>query len=102
MSFFVDSNIFIAVVTDDTDRSDTARDLLNADRQFYSSIYNIIEVCNVLATKCQFSRNRIETIEETIRRYTDAISHSSVLLQEADSIQEETYVTAMDARRRAD
>lgn len=97
MSFFVDSNICIAVVTDDTDRSTVARDLLNTDRRFDSSIYNIMEVRNVLATKYHFPPTRIGTIEETIRRYTGAISHSSVLLQEADSIQEETYVTAMDA-----
>ena len=31
MKLFVDSNIFIAIVTDDTDRSDSARDLLNSD-----------------------------------------------------------------------
>jgi predicted nucleic acid-binding protein len=97
MSLFVDSNIFIAIVTDDTDRSDTARELLNSDRDFYSSIYNIMEVRNVLATKYHFKRDRIEEVERTVRTYSNPVSHSSVLVQEADEIQEETYVTAMDA-----
>jgi len=34
MKLFVDSNIFIAIVTDDTDRSDTARELLNRNTSF--------------------------------------------------------------------
>jgi len=97
MKLFVDSNIFIAIVTDDTDRSDIARDLLNSDHEFYSSIYNVMEVRNVLATKYHFKRDRIEEVERTIRTYADPVSHSSVLIQKADEIQEETYTTAMDA-----
>ena len=31
-------DVFIAIVTDDTDRSDITRELLNSDREFYSSI----------------------------------------------------------------
>ena len=54
MTLFVDSNIFIAIVTGDTDRSDLAQALLDSDREFYTSIYNIMEVRNVLATKCHF------------------------------------------------
>jgi len=97
MSLFIDSNIFIAIVTDDTDRSDVARELLNSDREFYSSIYNVMEVRNVLATKYHFSRTRIEDVENTIRTYADPVVHSATLIQQADEIQEETYVTAMDA-----
>ena len=97
MSLFIDSNVFIAIVTDDTDRSDIARRLLNADRTFYSSIYSIMEVRNVLATKYQFTREEIEAVERRIRIYAEPVSHSSILVQKADEIQEQTYVTAMDA-----
>ena len=97
MSLFIDSNVFIAIVTDDTDRSDIARRLLNADRTFYSSIYSIMEVRNVLATKYQFTREEIEAVEQRIRIYAEPVSHSSILVQKADEIQEQTYVTAMDA-----
>jgi predicted nucleic acid-binding protein len=97
MKLFVDSNIFIAIVTDDTDRSDTARELLNSEHEFYSSIYNVMEVRNVLATKYHLNRDRIEAVERTIRTYADPVSHGSVLVQRADEIQEETYTTAMDA-----
>jgi predicted nucleic acid-binding protein len=97
MKLFVDSNVFVAVVTDDTDRSDVARELLNSDHEFYSSIYNVMEVRNVLATKYHFERDRIEEVERTIRTYADPVSHSSVLIQEADELQAETYTTAMDA-----
>jgi len=97
MTFFVDSNVFISIVTGDTDRSDLAQTLLDSDREFYTSIYNIMEVRNVLATKYHFTRDRIEKVENTVRTYADPVSHSSILIQEADAIQEETYVTAMDA-----
>lgn len=97
MTLFVDSNVFIAIVTGDTDRSDLAQALLDSDREFYTSIYNVMEVRNVLATKYHFTRSRIEKVENTVRTYADPVSHSSILIQEADAIQEETYVTAMDA-----
>jgi predicted nucleic acid-binding protein len=97
MTVFLDSNIFIAIVTDDTDRSDGARALLNTDREFYSSIYSLMEIRNVLATKYQYNRSEIEQIEQTVRAYAEPVSHSSILLQQADDIQQETYVTAMDA-----
>lgn len=97
MSLVLDSNIFIAVVTGDTDRSSDARQLLNFDREFYSSIYSIMEIRNVLATKYNFECDRIEAVENTIRTYANPVSHSSILIQEADAIQESTYVTPMDA-----
>lgn len=97
MTFFVDSNVFIAIVTGDTDRSGLAQALLDSDREFYTSIYNVMEVRNVLATKYHFTRRRIENVENTVRTYADPVSHSAILIQEADAIQEETYVTAMDA-----
>ena len=97
MRFFVDSNIFIAIVTDDTDRSDVARTLLNTDREFYSSIYSLMQIRNVLATKYRYNRSEIEQIEQTVRAYAEPVSQGSILLQQADDIQRETYVTAMDA-----
>lgn len=56
-----------------------------------------MEVRNILATKYHFTRHRIENVENTVRTYADPVSHSSILIQEADAIQEERYVTAMDA-----
>ena len=97
MRLFLDSNIFIAIVTDDTDRSDVARTLLNTDREFYSSIYSLMEIRNVLATKYRYNRSEIEQIEQTVRAYAEPVSQGSILLQQADDIQRETYVTAMDA-----
>jgi len=97
MTLFVDSNVFISIITDDTDRSDVARRLLNSDREFYSSIYSLMEIRNVLATKYHYSRSQVEQVERTVRAYADPVSHSSILIQEADEIQQDTYVTAMDA-----
>lgn len=88
MTFFVDSNVFIAIVTGDTGRSDLAQALLDSGRAFYTSIYNVMEVRNVLATKYHFTRSRIEKVENTVRTYADPISHSSLLVQEANAIQE--------------
>lgn len=96
MRLVLDANLFVAIVVDE-DESDRARRLLNADHEFYASMFTVMEVRHVLARQYQIERDRIEAIEETIRHHASTVAHGSPLIQAADDIQRETYVTTMDA-----
>lgn len=66
MKAFFDTNVLVAAVTDDTDRSDDAVQLLNEVEEGYISILNIMELRSVLAKKKAFERDRIDRIEDRI------------------------------------
>lgn len=96
MRLVCDANLFIAIVVGE-DEAGRARRLLNADHDFFASMYTVMEVRHVLARQYKFARERIEAVEETVRRHADPVTHGSVPVQRADEIQRETYVTTMDA-----
>ena len=51
MNVFVDTNVLVAAVTKDTDRSANAVELLNTANETYISILNLMELRSVLAKK---------------------------------------------------
>ncbi|MGM0590612.1 MAG: type II toxin-antitoxin system VapC family toxin [Halobacteriota archaeon] len=51
MKVFVDTNVFLAALTDEPERGDKAVEFLNADFEFYTSILNLMELRAVLAKK---------------------------------------------------
>lgn len=68
MKAFFDTNVLVAAVTTDTDRSQAAIDLLNGVDNGYTSVVNLMELRSVLAKKKAFERERIERIENRIAR----------------------------------
>jgi predicted nucleic acid-binding protein len=66
MKLLLDTNVLVAVVTHDTERSDTAVRLLNEADDVYVSVLNLMELRSVLTKKKQFERDRIEQIERRI------------------------------------
>lgn len=73
MKAFFDTNVLVAAVTTDTDRSQAAVELLNEPDDGYPSIVNLIELRSVLAKKKAFERDRIERIEGRIARKTTVV-----------------------------
>jgi len=53
MKVFVDTNVFIASLTDEPARGDTATQLLNEDHEFCTSILNLMEMRSVMTKKKQ-------------------------------------------------
>lgn len=51
MKLFLDTNILVAAVTDDTERSAAAVELLNEAEQTYVSVLNLMELRSVLSKK---------------------------------------------------
>ena len=48
---FLDTNVFIASITNEPERVDVAKELLNSEYEFYTSLLNLLELRTVLAKK---------------------------------------------------
>lgn len=97
MKLFLDTNILVAAVTDDTDRSEQAIELLNESDQVFVSVLSLMELRSVLTKKKQFERDRIEQIENRITaRATISFLDSSDVM-DANRLQSETLLYPMDA-----
>ena len=95
MRCFADTNVLVAVVTND-DRADAAIEVLN-DHEMHTSVLNLMELRSVLAEKKQFDRERIEAIEDRIvGRATVTFPDVSDIVA-ANRLQRETYLYPMDA-----
>lgn len=97
MKVLLDTNILVAAITVDTDRSDDAIELLNEVDDPYVSVLNLMELRSVLSKKKGFERERIDRIESRITsRTTVTIPDASDMLA-ANRLQSETLLYPMDA-----
>lgn len=78
MRVFVDTNIFIASLTAEPKRGSVARDFLNLNLDFTTSLVNLMEARAVLAKK-----KRIEqpAVEQTI---ADIGTHAEIFAPDSD------------------
>lgn len=97
MRLFLDTNVLVAAVTRDTERSELAIELLNESQETYVSTLNLMELRSVLTKKKQFERSRIEQIENRITsRVTVTLPDASDMVA-ANDVQSETLLYPMDA-----
>ena len=97
MKAFFDTNVLVAAVTTDTDRSAAAIDLLNEVEEGYTAIVNLMELRSVLAKKKAFERDRIERIEDRIARKTTVVFPDASDIVAANTLQQEGLLYPMDA-----
>ncbi|QSG01566.1 PIN domain-containing protein [Natranaeroarchaeum sulfidigenes] len=97
MRLFLDTNILVAAVTDDTDRTEQAIELLDESNDVFVSVLSLMELRSVLTKKKQFERDRIEQIENRITsRATISFLDSSDVM-DANRLQSETLLYPLDA-----
>lgn len=97
MRLLLDTNVLVAAVTHDTERSETAIELLNETDEAYVSVLNLMELRSVLSKKKQFERDRVDRIESRIvSRATVAFPDASDVMA-ANGLQSETLLYPMDA-----
>jgi len=97
MKLFLDTNILVAAVTRDTERSEEAIRLLNRTDETFVSVLNLMELRSVLSKKKRFERSQIEQIENRITsRATVALPDASDMMA-ANQLQSETLLYPMDA-----
>lgn len=62
MKIFVDTNVFIASLTDEPSRGEIATQLLNEDHEFCTSILNLMEIRSVMTKKKRVEQDRVEAV----------------------------------------
>lgn len=97
MKLLLDTNVLVAAVTRDTERSDEAVELLNEADDTFVSVLSLMELRSVLTKKKQFERDRIDQIENRIAsRATVTFTDASDVMA-ANQLQSETLLYPMDA-----
>jgi len=97
MTILLDTNVLVAAVTTDTDRSDDAVELLNQADDPHVSVLSLMELRSVLTKKKQFERDRIEQIEQRISSRTTVTFPDASDMIAANDLQSETLLYPMDA-----
>jgi predicted nucleic acid-binding protein len=97
MTLLLDTNILVAAVTKDTERSETAVDLLNTAEDPHVSMLSLMELRSVLAKKKQFERDRVDHIEDGITAGTTITFPDASDVMAANRLQSETLLYPMDA-----
>lgn len=97
MNAFFDTNVLVAAVTNDTDRSDTAVRILNECTQGFTSILNVMDLRSVLAKKKAFKQERINRIEDQLVGKTTVVFPNASDVVAANENQSETLLYPMDA-----
>ncbi|MUV61928.1 PIN domain-containing protein [Halobacterium sp. CBA1126] len=97
MKLLLDTNVLVAAVTRDTERSEDAVELLNEADEPFVSVLSLMELRSVLTKKKQFERDRIDQIENRIAsRATVTFTDASDVMA-ANQLQSETLLYPMDA-----
>lgn len=96
MKAFFDTNVLVAAVTSDTDRSEDATRILNQVDDGYTSII-MMELRSVLAKKKSFERDRIEQIEDRIARKTTVVFLDASDIVSANQLQHDTLLYPLDS-----
>mgnify|MGYP002761347278 CR=1 FL=1 len=97
MKIFIDSNIFVAVLTEEEERFSEAKKLLNSDHQIVTSMLNLMEVRSVLSKKKNHDRAEIQEVEDDIIEMADIIIPDSSDFIRANPLQKESYAYPIDS-----
>lgn len=97
MKLFLDTNVLVAAVTNDTDRSEAAVRLLNEADDAYVSVLNLMELRTVLTKKKAFERERVDRIEQRVQSRATVTFPDASDMMDANQLQDETLLYPMDA-----
>lgn len=97
MTVFVDTNIFIASMTAEPERGSVARDFLNLDLDFATSLINLMEARTVLAKKKQIEQSAVEQTIADIGTHADVYAPDSDDWLRAYDHQRDTLLYSIDA-----
>ena len=96
MKVFVDTNVFIASITDEPGRGDVATELLNESHEFCTSILNLMEIRSVLTKKKRVEQERVEEVLTDIYGRVDIYAPEISDQISANSLQKDTLLYTLD------
>ncbi|MFB6302207.1 MAG: type II toxin-antitoxin system VapC family toxin [Haloferacaceae archaeon] len=71
MRVLVDTNVFVAAVTDEPDRGPQAVEFLNASHEFTTSLLNLMELRTVMTKKKRVEQPEVERVIADIQSRVD-------------------------------
>jgi len=96
MKVFVDTNVFIASITDEPGRGDVATELLNENHDFCTSILNLMEIRSVLTKKKRVEQERVEEVLADIYGGVDIYAPEISDQISAYSLQQDTLLYTLN------
>lgn len=96
MKVLVDTNVFVASLTDEPARGDVATGLLNQDHDFCTSILNLMEIRSVMTKKKQVEQDRVEDVLSDIYTRVDIYAPEISDQISAYSLQQDTLLYTLD------
>ncbi|WP_458187406.1 type II toxin-antitoxin system VapC family toxin [Haladaptatus sp. NG-WS-4] len=96
MKLFVDTNVFIASLTDEPTRGEIATQLLNEDHDFCTSIINLMEIRSVMTKKKHVEQERVEDVLSDIYNSIDIYAPEISDQITAYELQRENLLYTMD------
>jgi len=96
MKVLVDTNVFVASLTDEPARGDIATELLNQEHDFCTSILNLMEIRSVLTKKKRVEQDRVEDVLSDIYARVDIYAPEISDQISAYSLQQDTLLYTLD------
>lgn len=96
MRVFVDTNVFVASLTDEPSRGETATELLNQEHDFCTSILNLMELRSVLTKKKRIEQEEAEEVLSDIYTQVDIYAPEISDQITAYSRQQESLLYTLD------
>jgi predicted nucleic acid-binding protein len=93
---FLDTNVFVAILDEEPEQEETARELLNADYEFYTSLLNLLELRTVLVKHKRWEQERAERIIEGISERIEVFVHETSDVLATNQLLRETLLYPMD------
>jgi predicted nucleic acid-binding protein len=96
MKVLVDTNVFIASLTEEPTRGDVATEFLNQDHDFCTSILNLMEIRSVMTKKKRVEQDRVEDVLSDIYTQVDIYAPEISDQISAYSLQQDTLLYTLD------
>ncbi|MGQ4555637.1 PIN domain-containing protein [Halobellus sp. GM3] len=96
MKVLVDTNVFIASLTEEPARGDVATEFLNQDHDFCTSILNLMEIRSVMTKKKRVEQDRVEDVLSDIYTQVDIYAPEISDQISAYSLQQDTLLYTLD------
>lgn len=97
MNVFVDTNVFVASLTNEPARGDVATTLLDQNHEFCTSVLNLMELRSVMTKKKQVEQDDVEDVLADIYTRMDIYAPEISDQIAAYSLQQDTLLYTLDA-----
>jgi len=92
MRLFLDTNVFVAVVTDEPKTAAHAQPLLDGDHDLLTSTLNLMELRTVLTKQNRLELDRAQRIQREITRDVSVVIPDASDMVSANRVQRETLL----------